>query len=350
MGAPNNGVKEERQFSFIVAVAFTVNYIVGTGFLTIPWAFSQAGCFLSILILSGVVYFAIASALFILEAMARADTVLTMQLNLQLEEQRSSSISELAPLQTHDSTLQPVENTVGEREIELTELCLIFMGRYGKGAYTISLTIYLYCTLLAYSTVFSNAFATHMNIGPASYNIYLSIFAAIAIPLSCAELSEQIYLQVTLALGRCFLFLTMISTIIIAVICNNNPFNGYSHVTPGDFTDFHLSNIHLSLPILVFAIIFHHSLPALSHPVADKTQLASIFTTTIFGAFTAYLILGVVVSLFFGKDTPTSANLLWSNYSGFQPLSQPGIFGRLVSTFVVLFPAMGMEPLFNSYD
>jgi len=27
----------QRHFSFWVAVSFTVNYIVGTGFLTLPW-------------------------------------------------------------------------------------------------------------------------------------------------------------------------------------------------------------------------------------------------------------------------------------------------------------------------
>ena len=47
--------KEEESskegFSFWVAVAFTVNYIMGTGFLTLPWAFSEAGIGLGFLVL-----------------------------------------------------------------------------------------------------------------------------------------------------------------------------------------------------------------------------------------------------------------------------------------------------------
>jgi hypothetical protein len=31
------------QFSFMVALAFCCNYCMGTGFLTLPWAFAQVG-------------------------------------------------------------------------------------------------------------------------------------------------------------------------------------------------------------------------------------------------------------------------------------------------------------------
>ena len=33
----------EAPFSFGVTVAFTLNYIIGTGFLTLPWGFNQTG-------------------------------------------------------------------------------------------------------------------------------------------------------------------------------------------------------------------------------------------------------------------------------------------------------------------
>lgn len=34
---------DAHSFSFMVGVAFSLNYIMGTGFLTLPWAFSQTG-------------------------------------------------------------------------------------------------------------------------------------------------------------------------------------------------------------------------------------------------------------------------------------------------------------------
>jgi hypothetical protein len=39
----SNSGASPHGFSFIVGVAFSLNYIMGTGFLTLPWAFSKTG-------------------------------------------------------------------------------------------------------------------------------------------------------------------------------------------------------------------------------------------------------------------------------------------------------------------
>lgn len=38
-----NGQSVPGQFSFLVSLAFCLNYVLGTGFLTLPWAFAQVG-------------------------------------------------------------------------------------------------------------------------------------------------------------------------------------------------------------------------------------------------------------------------------------------------------------------
>ena len=62
-------------FSFMVAVAFSLNYIMGTGFLTLPWAFSQTGYALSVGILALIIIPSVVAVLMVLEAMARADVL-----------------------------------------------------------------------------------------------------------------------------------------------------------------------------------------------------------------------------------------------------------------------------------
>ena len=64
-----------RSFSTFVAVCFTVNYIMGTGFLTIPWAFHSAGIVLSFIVLALVCLISDVSKSFVLEAMARASAL-----------------------------------------------------------------------------------------------------------------------------------------------------------------------------------------------------------------------------------------------------------------------------------
>jgi amino acid permease len=134
----------------------------------------------------------------------------------------------------------------------------------------------------------------------------------------------------------------MVSTVAWATWTHSNPFGGYQTLTHGEFQEFHPNRIHAALPILVFANIFHHSIPELSNPVDNKLQLGSIYTTTILICFVGYLILGVVLSLFFGKAVPTSANLLWSDYSG----PTPSLLQAAASAFIVIFPALDVASCF----
>ncbi len=41
-----SGEDGRAQFSYLTTVAFSLNYIIGTGFLTIPWAFTRCGILL----------------------------------------------------------------------------------------------------------------------------------------------------------------------------------------------------------------------------------------------------------------------------------------------------------------
>jgi hypothetical protein len=147
-------VDDSHTLSFYETVAFTVNYVMGTGFLTIPWAFYQAGTALSLATITVMVVPAFLAILFVLEAMARATVVFS--------EERLYAVSQ---------TYQPVENEhkmkhwknffgsrngkdvsprstrsapdllVGNKKVEITELCGVFLGRSGKISYTIVLAI-----------------------------------------------------------------------------------------------------------------------------------------------------------------------------------------------------------------
>jgi hypothetical protein len=65
----------DGEFSFFTAVAFTLNYIIGTGFLTLPWAFEKVGLIPSATLLGVMTVFACGSAVHVLETMARATTM-----------------------------------------------------------------------------------------------------------------------------------------------------------------------------------------------------------------------------------------------------------------------------------
>jgi hypothetical protein len=276
----------------------------------------------------------------ILETMARATTIDFPENLLAVSDLGTITVNpKRFWTRSSQSSLGNGEMVVGSRKYELTELCALFMGRPGKIAYTVTIGVFLYGTLWAFSSVFGNALATHIGFGPASYYVYLLLFAVIVVPFSCMEISEQMTMQVILALCRVVMVIFMVSSVAAAFESESEPFgedtrnkNMRSHL-------FELTGLHVILPISMFANMFHHSVPALSEPAKDKHALGNIFMTALMSCFVAYSLIGVTLSLYFGSAVKSSANLNWSDYgsfyNGFAPAMQ-----KIVSTYVIIFPAL----------
>jgi Transmembrane amino acid transporter protein len=424
-------------FSPLVAFCFTINYILGTGFLTIPWAFVQSGLVLSSILM---VLSAVASDMakdYMLETMARAEVMLDDQMHwivrkgknrgvdgplankervlvvppkrLQREReqllalksqqsdydaindteensggretnfQRSSSLpvfeidlegrsiegnaseyqkgKAAAPgivhLPQQTITLRqkaPPKYVVEERKFEVNALCRVFLGKRGLRAYMIVICLYTCGALWAYTSVFSSAMAAALPLfgdGEQSLNYlcYAIVFGCIVVPLSCLELDEQVPLQVLLTGCRFVMFFFMIGT---SHLCaedmgiarsadNGTVIADSSSNYSADY--FRPAGIAKTLPILIFANIFHHSIPGLAHPVADKKNVGKIFSST--NAFTvaAYLILGLTLGTAFGKSIGTCVIDRW--IWPFLFCNSPQVFVFVACVFwITLLPAI----------
>ena len=197
----------------------------------------------------------------------------------------------------------------------MIELCKIFLGKQVARLYTLIMAVYMYCSLWAYSTVFANSLSARLPVmsffsdgkegystitaaedGGLSFSVYLLLFAMITVPSSMLELSEQVFVQVALSICRVMMLLVMIVTIVLAPIQQKytpsvvggvdstqifgpltppiKPLSSQSSTaTWSSLESFHLNKIYLMLPMAGFAFIFHHSIPAISHPVKNKHAL-----------------------------------------------------------------------------
>lgn len=387
---------DEPKFSFGVTVAFTLNYIIGTGFLTLPWGFNQTGNLLGVAVLGVMTLFAISAALFMLEAMARAEAYANqtnnfgsfrgdntpadyralIPISLRNESQQFVALRETRVEKSNESESRlPNElHIVGSEKYEITELCKIFLGKQSVRVYTFLISVYMYGSLWAYSTVFADSLAMRLPLtsqngdtvtpGSLSYIIYLLLFALIVVPSSMIELSEQIFVQVTLSICRVLMLVLMVSTIVIAVlqqeadIANGHgnsgqPFGPFSRVVSNQSSDNHFSasvnlkKLYLLLPMAAYATIFHHSIPSISQPVKNKAKLGQIFTVTLLLCFMAYSIMSLVISAYFGDFTLISTNLNWEFYWGKLSANREIPFhARCISSFVVLFPALDVASAF----
>jgi amino acid permease len=331
-------------FSFGVTFAFSINFAMGAGFLSLPWAFNQSGVILGALMMMVIAIPLAISVPYNLEAMARADAV------YRLRRKNDSFINEHDPLIHNDPTdpnaLMSDGNLIVRRDkFELYELCELFVGNVAKILFIVCLTAYTYGCLWAFSSVFAEAMAHTLPLftsSNSSYFFYIALFAAIVIPFTCMELNEQVYTQVFLACCRLLVIVAMVSSALVAYLTHDQILD---HTTPSPMFD--LSGILEILPIAAYAFAFTQSIPALSEPVADKTQLASIFRFTVLACLVGYTTIGVSVALAFGSSVEPSCNLNWLAYSGGRALGEPVAYlAQAIRLYVVIFPALDVASAF----
>ena len=241
---------------------------------------------------------------------------------------------------------------VKHRKFEINALCRVFLGRFGKNVYMLFLSLYVYCTLWAYTSVFASAMAREFPFGwdeDFAYFLYAIVFGVIVIPMSCLELDEQVTVQVFLTGCRFLMVFLMVGT--SAMCAQENNFSGIVSNEPVPM--FRPKGLHKTLPIIVFATIYHHSIPGLAHPVANKKKLSPIFISTTAFCGLAYSFIGFVLGSSFGDRINESSNLNWGSFrGGTGVLDDEGNFvgvawwARLISLYIICFPAIDVLSAF----
>ena len=372
--------EKQKNFSPVVAACFTLNYVIGAGILTIPWAFNKAGLLLTSCVMIVVGILSIISSDYLLSTMARADAITTFNATKKYLESYehenaidlapTSAISSLKSSKETERLIQSYQNShaissitdidtnidklsVKDRKFELTELCQLFLGDYGFRIYTTSITLYLYGLLWAYTSVFANAMDRSLPLNQLnemenfdSYKFYVLLFASVVVPLSLMDLSEQIAIQVSLSVCRLLIIAFIVITPLAASFAtlDLDQTHGYfgDQTYPKGAILFQPSGIPKMLPIVVFSCIFHHGIPGLSQEVKRKSALGNIFGITLIICTVAYTIIGIVAAWYFGDGVNESINLNWATYHG----PNSGRLASFISAYTVIFPAFDVVSAF----
>ncbi|TMW68144.1 hypothetical protein Poli38472_007816 [Pythium oligandrum] len=326
-----------QKYSPLVAYAFTVNYILGVGSLGIPYAFYRAGLIMGNAMIIVVTIISYWTVMWVSETIARAR-----------ESQLVRAITERTALKT--SSHEQFEDFP-----EVTWLCDRFLGPVGSRLYQISLLGLMYGGLLGYSQVFVNSFLTQVtHIGSMTLTSVHGalIFGSIVVPLSCADLTEQIVVQLAMSVVRFVALLIMIFSASYAIYAD--PYDtGEPNVDPrAETTSAYISNYSLvdfsgfgvMFSTGVFSQLFQHSVPGLLAPLGGKNQSKAhgIFGSTLLTTMCFYIALGSICSLYFGPRTASSVNLNWADFTWGLAEQSALIpwWAKLMSTIVVVFPAL----------
>lgn len=305
-----------------------INFVVGTGFLSVPYAFYHAGVVSGAITLIILSFISWNTANWVVETMARAQALENWKQRI-LEAREVDNIGERHDLEKPNFEIRM------DRKFELAELCEIFFGVWTKYLYMIILVIIMLMACWSCTTVAGSAWATNIpfDFGTLSqcpdgafkdhlfpehpgcqsaYRFCVLIYAVIVIPLSLLELADQKYLQVLLGLLRFFTVACIVVYCLAKLITDpqgNSSSTDEKYDYGHELFKFNYGGWLLSVPVLAYGQILHMGIPSLTQPIKAKKWLRAFFAAVFTCTTLLYTSLGLLVSLWFKGNVQETCTL-----------------------------------------
>ena len=249
------------------------------------------------------------------------------------------------------------------RGFETSELCEIFLNKFGKYLYLVIVAVFSIAVAASYAVVVGSAWATNipLNFGPfnqCSYNDFhyaiipedvgcqytyyfcLMLFGLIVVPLSVMNLKDQAVIQAIFGLLR-FLMLAMVLVYCIVKlfeggdICQEKLIGNYisnqSNATKSCNVKETARNITAesaieirdiimkfdwrgwldAVPVFTMPLSVHYCIPSFTHPIGKKNYLWQFILCTYTFVGFCFLCVAIVVPLWFKGDMQESLLLNW---------------------------------------
>eukprot|EP00978_Attheya_sp_CCMP212_P037967 scaffold183646_cov57-Attheya_sp.AAC.2 len=397
----------QHSFSPLVCACFTLNYIIGGGFLSLPWAFYEGGLLLSSLTMVMICTIANLGCDYLLSAMARANLLL-MHASSESSHTTSKAASsiEMTAIERHallkeNETLEYLESLPHDIASKNTRLFKrsISSEIAAAAASTKMMPIEIEGpkvrnsdgfrdhdlaneteeptpllmvgeTKIDLPELFHFALAEALPNFRASgesgedaqaHDVYaycVGLFGLIVVPMSLLELNEQVAVQLFLSGCRFLMIFLMVATPLIAWWCQEED-DAVEQAHFGSQTDaplgapwIRISGVHQMMPIAVFAVVFHYAIPGLADEMSQKSQLTLIFRHVFVLCGIFYIGIGVVGAWYFGPTALPSGNLNWSHYHAGTGHLEDGEWihvawwAKSISFYVLIFPALDVISAF----
>ncbi|CAM9564587.1 unnamed protein product [Ascophyllum nodosum] len=322
---------------FGVGVCIAINLVMGSGFLALPKAYVSAG-----LILGTAVTF-VCMALLGITAGYESEVMCRAQ---------AWANANVLPL-VHSKGAPDSEMRLSTHAFQVSEMCEMFGGRKLQRAYNVLLFLYMFCALWGYATVFGEALATYAPLPflryTGAYRLYVMIFGAVVVPLSCMGIKEQALFQIVLTILRFAALLAMVGSIAVSLYTGGDPFGPESDQCVGTVELIHWQGIFRAVPAAIFALSLASTVPTIVSGLEDKHSVGNVTWTAQASAAVAYTCISLSTVYYFGKSVNGSCNINWVLYHpGANGLWTPlGAFlGRAVAYFVVFFPALDVTSVY----
>ena len=239
------------QFGLWTGYFFSINVVVGSGFLALPYSFNRSGWLLALIFMVLIAFLCYILASQTLEVMSRVECIKQLEdIGIYIP---NAKIKHLFlggyPKQDIPDEIQP---EVTGRRFDLSTMAGILFGRnYGR---TYMVFLYLFMTLaqVGYISIFSSSFAAKIPLGFSdscdiyedkelfgscrkNYWFFLIIYSCFMMYLTIKGLKEQKWLQSALTIMRFVIIFIIVSTS-IALLATSSNIKNSDHVSYKFFT------------------------------------------------------------------------------------------------------------------
>ncbi|KAL1516708.1 hypothetical protein ABEB36_000585 [Hypothenemus hampei] len=340
---------QEDQYSSWVGLIYVFNLIVGTGALTLPAAFKDAGWLFSTIALIVLCFVSFITATFVIESIACANaTFLWNRIQGHKVDESEVSLNSEAEDSTEETAI--LGNASRRyynlnRRVELGEIAGLYLCKTGHLLFFISLCIYLFGDLTIYIAA-SGKIIVNLSCKPSNatenftescwgesevtkmdmYRIYVALFGCLIGPFTYFNVQKTKYLQMFTISIRWIAFTIMLTLASIRLLKYGQ--QGYPSLV-------NLAEVPALAGSSIYSFMCHHSLPGLIAPISNKSRLMRKFSMDFLLICTFYLMLSLTGSFAF-----ENIDVLYS--LNFMPTSDEGFFMKIIGNFLAVFPLFPM--------
>lgn len=334
---------------------FTINIVIGAGFLSMPMAFQESGVVLSLFYLLLLSIQNIYLSIMFLDLSHRTKYLKSWKsqnqhYNLNIFHSLISKKYQVLDREYPDISSIP--------ELSACDLFTLIFGTNFGYFFIIIMSISFEGALIAYVSIFASSFASNVPLGnrPAcdiydsglwsscgiNYWVYLLIYAVFVIYLTYKGLKEQKIFQVTMCAMR-FIIISLIIICSFLLILTDKEIDS-DKTLKADPPLFNIAGSGKTVPIIIFALLYQLQLPSIAGIIEDKGKnLPRIVVIIAVVSFFSYGALGIVVP-FAIDELDSEVSLNFRHYSA--GYKDRNIVVEFISFIIVLFPAFDVISCF----
>ena len=335
---------------------FTINTVVGAGFLSLPWAYANGGWLLCLLLQLTFMVLSWVMCLLLLEVLSRVEAITRLREAGHTLECKSLLSVLARPTEKGKPLLSSEEPSISSRRFDIASVVRTLFGPRLAGVYVCVLYLYTLGALVAYTSIFATSFASNVPLGTEGtcdmyedgefdgncrwkYLCFWALFAGCMVYFTVAGYREQLWMQITMTVMRFLVMTTVIVTCLVSIATHrSNESGAYNQANmPTLASPRHLGR---ALPILLFATLYHTQMPNIAEHIKNKAKnVPRVAMLTALSSCLFYSALGLVVPTAI-EDVPSQSTLSYRNYSaGYSGDGKPG-WTYAIEYLVVIFPAL----------